>query len=92
MVIVNDGSLDKKNKELIAFINREGYELDWQETEEQTDNSQILLQEKLYADFQDNAYKALFYFGFSNHSIPMSDSVHFLRSIAAAFKNCFNQS
>ena len=85
LVTVNGDSCDNKNKELIALINRDGFELDWQETEEQIDDKQILLQEKLYAGFQGNVYKALFYFGFSDHSIPMSDSVHLLHSLAVTF-------
>jgi len=83
---------DIKNKELIALISRDDFELDWQETEEQIDEKQILLQEKLFEGFKDNAYKALFHLGFTDRSIPLPDSVHFLRSIAATFSKALSKS
>lgn len=82
---MNGDNSNNANKELIAIINLDGFELDWQVTNEQPDNRQILLQEKLFAGFQDNAYKALFYLGFSDQTVPVHDSVHFLRTLAAAF-------
>ncbi len=72
-------------KELIAMINREGFQLDWQKTEEQIDNRQILWQEELYGRYLEDAYKALFCLGFSAQPVPMSDSVRFLEVIATSF-------
>ena len=73
------------NKELVALIQPEGFEFDWQETEEQLDKRQILLQEEVHSRFMENAYNSLLYLGFSDQSVAMSDSAHFLRNIAAAF-------
>jgi len=73
------------NEELIALIHREGFELDFQETEQQLDKRQILLQQELYGRFQEDAYKFLLFLGFSDQSVPMSDSIHFLGIIAASF-------
>lgn len=93
MTAINSVAVEKRNagiqnKELIAFIGRDGFELDWQVTNEQIDNRQVLLQNKLYAEYKENTYKAFFYFGFTNQSIPMTNSVYFLHSLAAAFIKC----
>jgi len=73
------------DKELIALIQREGFELDFQETEQQLDQKQMLLQQELYGRFREDAYKFLLFLGFSDRSIPLSDSIHFLGVIAASF-------
>ncbi len=85
MVAVDDARGDKIHRELIALIYREGFELDWQETEGQIDGKVILLQDELYRKFKENAYESLFYLGFSGQSASLSDSVHFLGVIAASF-------
>jgi len=89
---VNGGCRDNENKELIVIINGEGFEFDWQDAQEQPDAKQSLLQEKLYAEYMDNAYKALFHLGFSDQSIPLSGSVHFLRSLACTFAKALSKS
>lgn len=71
--------------ELIAFINQEGFELDWHKTEEPMDGRQITLQDKLFEESKADSYRALFYLGVADPSIPMSESVRFLHSLAAAF-------
>ncbi len=85
---VNIENVNKQDMELNAFINEEGFELDWQIANGQIDNRQIFLQSKLYAEYKNNAYKALFYLGFVNKNIPMTDTVYFLRSLSAAFIKC----
>ena len=79
------GKIESRNSELIVLINPEGFDLDWQETVEPIDGRQIVLQDKLFKEARYNAYKALFYLGFENQTIPISDSVRFLRTLAAAF-------
>ena len=81
------GGIEKTmNKELITMLEPGGkFELDWQETEEQIDRSQILFQEELYRRFMENAEKALLFLGFSEPSIPMSESLRYLRLLAASF-------
>jgi len=73
------------NKELIALIQQESFEFDWQETEELLTKEQILVQKEAYSRFTESPYAALFYLGFSDQSVTMTDSVNFLRNIAAAF-------
>ncbi len=73
------------NKELIALIQREGFELDWQESDGKIDKNQILAQEILYGRYMENEYQALFYMGFSAQSTLGSDSVRFLSIMAASF-------
>lgn len=93
MSVENGNSFDNSKKELIALINPEGFEIDWQVNDEQAEervgeqvgDSQILTQEKQYAGFQEDSYKELFYLGFSNPNMPMSDSIRFLYMIAASF-------
>ncbi len=80
----NMRNYNKQNKELIAFIGRDDFELDWQVTNEKLNSSQILLQEKLHAEYKENPYKALFHLGFTKQSLSVSDSVYFLRTLAAA--------
>ena len=79
------------DRELIVLINREGFELDWQETDEKIDERQIPLQERLYVDFLDNAYKALFYIGFLSKAAPMPDSVLFIRNLSASLLKRFHK-
>jgi non-specific serine/threonine protein kinase len=81
------GGIEKTmNKELITMLEPDGkFELDWQESEEQIDRSQILFQEELYRRFMENAEEALLFLGFSEPSIPMSESLRYLRLLAASF-------
>lgn len=64
---------DTQNKELIAILTSEGVELDWQEQEELINEAQIKRQEELYNGFHEDQYKAIFYLGFSDLSIQLSD-------------------
>ncbi len=81
-----------KNKELIAVIKPDGaFEIDWQETKEQIDESQIEIQEKLYKQFMENPDEALFSLGFSECSVPVSESIRYLRLVAAAFVRKLSQ-
>ena len=72
-------------KELVALIEQEGFELDWQETTETLDNSQLAIQEDLFRRFRDDSYKMLLFLGFSSSTSSLSQSVRFLSYVAAAF-------
>ncbi len=91
VVTVNPVRHGKTDKELIALIHREGFEVDWQETEEPIDKGLILLQDEWYRKFQENAYESLFYLGFSDQSAPMSDSIRFLGVAAASFAKALSR-
>ncbi|MDA8334818.1 MAG: DEAD/DEAH box helicase [Peptococcaceae bacterium] len=82
------GQRDNGNRELVALLRRDGFRLDWQATKEQLDDRQIVWQQNLHEMFRDNADKSLFHLGFSDSTIPLSDSVHFLRVIALTFAKC----
>lgn len=74
------------NKELIVILGPEGnFELDWQETEEQINQEQILFQEQLYQRFREDAGEALLFLGFSDQLIPISVSLGYLRLITSSF-------
>ena len=74
------------NKELIVILGPEGnFQLDWQETEEQINQEQILFQEQLYQRFREDAGEALLFLGFSDQLIPISVSLGYLRLITSSF-------
>ena len=74
------------SKELIVILEPDGkFELDWQETEEQIDPTQILFQEELDRRFRENAGEALLFLGFSDQSIPITESLRFLRMLTSSF-------
>ncbi|MFA5384828.1 MAG: DEAD/DEAH box helicase [Eubacteriales bacterium] len=74
------------NKELIVIIQAQGsFELDWQITAEQPAGSHLAFQEELYRHFWENAGEALIFLGFADKRTSMSESLHYLRQIAAAF-------
>ena len=78
--------IDKVSKELIVILEPDGkFELDWQETEEQIDPTQILFQEELDRRFRENAGEALLFLGFSDQSIPITESLRFLRMLTSSF-------
>jgi len=78
--------VEKTNKELIVILRADGsFELDWQITQEQFDGNQILVQREINRRFIENANEALLYLGFLDKSVSMSDSLSFLRIIAAEF-------
>jgi len=83
---------DKPDKELIAIIQQNGFELDWQISEDKLDERQINFQQKLYNKFQINANDFLFFLGFSDKSLPMSDSIRFLYLVAASFIKSLSKS
>jgi non-specific serine/threonine protein kinase len=72
-------------KELVALIEQDGFVLDWQETTEALDNSQLAIQEDLFRKFRDDSYKMLLFLGFSSSTSSLSESVRFLSYVAAAF-------
>lgn len=73
-------------RELIAMLEPNGrFNLDWQETEKQMDRSQIDFQEELYKRFLQNADAALLFLGFSEQLMSLSESLSYLRLVAATF-------
>ncbi len=81
-----DNSVKATSKELIVIIQAEGsFELDWQITVEQLDRNQIDFQEEVYKRFLENANEGLIFLGFSDRTVAMTESLHYLRLIAATF-------
>ncbi len=74
-----------KNKELITLIQQNDFELDWQEAEEQLTKNQLIVQKELYKKFKENKFDFLFFLGFSERPVAISDSIHFLYLTAASF-------
>ncbi len=79
----NDALASKR--EIIVLIQQEGFRLDWQETEKLLESGHFLVQHDFFEKWRENPYKALFYFGFTSLSIPVSDSLHFLYTTASSF-------
>ena len=92
MDILKHDITDFANKELIAIICAQGFDLDWQEkyavqhfAQELLDDNQMLIQHDLYAKYKENPYKFLYHLGFSGKSIPLSDSIRFIANVASSF-------
>jgi SNF2 family DNA or RNA helicase len=82
----NEKIVEAENKELIAVLQPEGiFELDWQETKEQLDNNQLDMQQEVYKRYIKDSTQALFHMGFSEKATGMSQSLSYLRLIAASF-------
>jgi non-specific serine/threonine protein kinase len=74
------------HKELIALLQPDGYyRLDWQATETPPDPVQAHFQEELYRTYENDAAGALLQLGLSGEARSLSESLGFLRLIAAAF-------
>ncbi|SPF38641.1 conserved hypothetical protein [Candidatus Desulfosporosinus infrequens] len=84
MVLYNiNKSVNTTNQELIVIIQAEGtFELDWQITIEPLDISQILFQNEVNKRFLENTQEALIFLGFSDRTVAISESLHYLRLIA----------
>ena len=82
--VSGNNALDTK-RELIVLIHQEGFELDWQETEEPSEKEHLFVQQDLFEKWRENPYKALFCIGFTGLSIPVSDSLRFLYNTALIF-------
>ncbi len=80
----DNNRLDTK-RELVALIHGEGFDLDWQETEEEPDGSRFHAQKDLYDRFREHPYRAVFRLGFTGLPVPVSPSVGFLSTVASAF-------
>ncbi|MEX2460241.1 MAG: DEAD/DEAH box helicase [Paenibacillaceae bacterium] len=73
-------------KELIVLLQPDGlFELDWQSTEERIESNPLAFQEELYRRFTENRDEALFFLGFSERSFATSDSLRYLRLVAASY-------
>lgn len=74
------------NKELIVIIQAQGnFELDWQLSTKLLESSQLVFQEEFHQRFVANPPEALLVLGFSDRTLSLSESLHFLRQITAAF-------
>jgi len=81
-----DKSVKTTHRELMVILQAEGlFELDWQMTQEQIGSSQLISQEEVYQRFLENAHQALIVLGFADRAVPMSESLNYLRRIAATF-------
>ena len=80
------GKEKTENKRLIVSLKENGsFELDFEVTKEQVDESEITLFKKIYKQFIENDIKSLFYMGFLKKTEAESESFNFLRLIAASF-------
>lgn len=81
-----DKSVETTHRELMVILQAEGlFEFDWQTTREQICSSQLIFQEEVYQRFLENAHQALIVLGFVDRSVPMSESLDYLRRIASTF-------
>ena len=86
-----DDSIETIDKELIAILKSDGmFELGWQVAEVQMiegkiAKKQIEFQQEIYKRFLNNAYESLFYLGFIERKAFISESLNYLRLVAAAF-------
>lgn len=74
-----------KNMELVAWIELDGFELDWEFSSSPLDHHQVSVQEEIYRKFRDDPDEALLFLGLLDHGVWVSDSVRFLRDIAGVF-------
>jgi len=74
-----------KSKEIVVTILLDGFRFDWQETQEPLEDRQYNIQNKLFEQWRQNPYKALFGLGFMPASAPASDSLQFLKTISGTF-------
>lgn len=76
----------RKNKEVIVILKPEGaFQLDFQIAKEKLSDGENLLQEEIYARFIKEPYEALFFWGFEDKTAFMSESIAYLKLIAATF-------
>ncbi|MFZ3132175.1 MAG: hypothetical protein WA125_14050 [Desulfosporosinus sp.] len=79
------------SKELIVLIQPDGlFKLDWRITEEKMESSQFDFQEEVYRRYRVNAHEALSLLGFSERTAVTSESLRYLRLLAAAFVQIIN--
>ncbi|MBS4031494.1 MAG: DEAD/DEAH box helicase [Clostridiales bacterium] len=76
--------INTTNKELIACFFEQGFTLDFEITQNKTDEYSGF-EDDLYKKYLDNPYKMLFYFGFADDVKKMSVSMSFLHNIASKF-------
>jgi non-specific serine/threonine protein kinase len=80
------------SRELIVIIQAKGFfELDWQQRAEPLEQSQRVLQAEVYKRFLENGPEALIYLGFADRTVPLSESLAYLRQIAGSFVKKLSQ-
>ena len=79
-------TINTTNKELMAiFLPAGSFDLDWQLTEEQIEERQLVFQQEVYNRFMENANESLLFLGFSERTLPLSESLSYLRLIASTY-------
>jgi non-specific serine/threonine protein kinase len=74
------------NRELHAVITPDGdIQIEWSMAEEMIPKSRQLLEQEIFRRFGASKYSAFLFLGFSDKSIPLSDSFNFWRAFAAVF-------
>jgi hypothetical protein len=73
------------NKEIVVIILKDGFRLDWQETQGPLEEGKYTIQNQLFEQWRQNPYKALFSLGFMQIPAPASDSLLFLKNISETF-------
>jgi non-specific serine/threonine protein kinase len=77
---------EETHQELITVVMPNGsLELEWSEAREAMPSNGRLLQEELYRRFSDGASSWLFFLGFCDQGLPLSDSLDYWRSFAGLF-------
>jgi non-specific serine/threonine protein kinase len=85
--LTTDKNSTKNNiqQELIAIIQPDEFELDWQQSDENLSKEQIFFQKKLYTKYREGIAEFLFFLGFTGELSPVSQSIHFLYTITTSF-------
>lgn len=79
------GIMTGTNKEIVVILLHDGFRLDWQKTQEPLEDGKYAIQNKLFEQWRQNPYKALFRLGFIQIPAPISDSLQFLKTISDTF-------
>lgn len=73
------------NKELICYITKNAYGLDWHGTDQEITQASRQAMEAFYADHLKDPHTAIFYLGYKYRQIDMSESLSFLHKLSEKF-------
>ena len=79
------------NKELICYITKNGYGLDWHNTDLEISKASLNALTAFYEDHLKDPHKALFDLGFVHMNTDMSESVEFLHKISENYAQSFSK-
>jgi len=87
MKTIIDGKADKiMNRDLNAVIMPDGdIQLEWSNAEERIPKSRQVLEQEIFRRFSTDKYSAFLFLGFSEKSVPLSDSLNFWRAFGGLF-------